>query len=63
MLKIPIPCAITSDIVNKLVQSNKFALTKIHIYEESASDVQDDLVESTAPSHGVGCSLSESRIE
>lgn len=42
----------TSD--GELVESSKCALAEIHVYKECIRDVNDTIVEFSAPSHGVG---------
>jgi len=53
---------VTSD-VNELIKSSTPALDEIYVHEESISDVQDALVESSTPSHNIRCSLSIPMIE
>ena len=57
-----IPFEITSD-VDELIKSSTSALDEIHVHEESISNNQDTLVESSTPSRDVRCSLSTPTIE
>lgn len=41
---IPTPYVITSNISNKLVQSNTHTTNEIHVHKESTYNIQDDLV-------------------
>ena len=57
-----LPSEATSD-VDELIKFSTLALDEIHVHEESISDVQDALVECSAPSHDIRCSLPTPLIE